>query len=156
MDQHVDWRNVSRRGAHPDAVDARRRRPLARQAGRVLAASYLVVAMAACSADGGCGGLFGGSCGSSIEYEGARYSGMTAQDLRIDQADLELIGTADETTSQVSSRDVYALDGVDPANIVVLEAQADAAEEYILYTRGDLQYTAGFCQYYIEPPPECG
>ena len=122
---------------------------------RVLAAMGLFVALAACSIGNSCG-PFGGSCGSSIDFEGARYGGMSAQDFRIDEDDLELIGTAEATNVDLLSRDVFALDGVDPGEIVVMRAAADHQENFILYYREPLRYTAGFCEYFKEPPSECG
>ena len=132
----------------------RRRVPFARRVVRVLAALSLFVALAACSVNSECG-LFGGSSGTSIDFEGARYGGMSAQDLSFDEDDLELMGTAEEMNLDVSSRDVYALDGVDPEEFVVMRTAEDHQEDFILYYREPLRYTAGFCQYFIEPPPEC-
>jgi hypothetical protein len=112
--------------------------------------------VAGCASPSACGGLFGpGSCGSTIEFAGSRHTGMSAEDLEIEEADLDLIGTADSVTSAVGGPEVYALEGVSPDNLVVMRTPEGSDPAYIIYRPGELEYSAALCEYFRDPPAEC-
>lgn len=107
----------------------------------------------------GCGTILedcpGGSCPSRIEFDGETYGGVSAESLEIDESDLTPIGTAQGGDSTLASDVVYALDGVDSAQVVVMELREAEPDDYILFSRGQIQITPGLCRYFIVPPDEC-
>ena len=97
----------------------------------------------------------GGSCASRIQFEGQSYTGVSAESMSIGGSDLTLIGTAEGGDSTLANDAVYALDGVDPAQVVVMELRQVEPDDYIVFSRGQIQMTPGLCRYYRVPPDGC-
>lgn len=120
-----------------------------------LAAAYaLAIALLA-----GCGVILvecpGGACASRIEFDGQTYSGNSAESMSIGGSDLTQVGKAEGGDSALANDAVYALDGVDPSQVVVMELREGEPDDYVVFSRGQIQMTPGLCRYYTVPPDGC-
>jgi hypothetical protein len=115
----------------------------------------LAIALAGCGlpSEEGCGPF--GSCPSTIEFQGRTYHGVSARAMQIEPADLTEIGAAAASNPLVSGTTVYGLEGVDPAELVVMSLKPGEDEDYILYSNGQLEHTPEVCRYYPDPPADC-
>jgi hypothetical protein len=75
--------------------------------------------------------------------------------MQIEPADLTEIGATAQSDPRILDTTVYALEGVDPAELVVMQLKPEEDEDYILYSNGQLEHTTEVCRYYVDPPDDC-
>ena len=108
---------------------------------------------------------------SSVEFDGRVYDIAYASDLRIGSQDLVAIGELNEAYPLADGISVFALDGIDPGSLVVMNALSGEGSEYLVgYARGSLPEAApdeteieaatrlltavpGLCTFHVAPPP---
>lgn len=100
----------------------------------VLRRSALAAIAAIAFAAVGCSG--GEARVANVEFRGARYSGGTATGLDINAADVAAIGSATRIQAQVEGDTVFALSGVSPDEVIVMNSATPESAFSIFFRDG--------------------
>lgn len=94
-----------------------------------------------------------------VEFRGARYSGGLAKEFDITVADLAAIGSATQVVAEVEGDTVFALSGVSPDEVIIMNSATPESAFSIFFRDGVgqrgvpmTQTVNGLCAYLDDPP----
>lgn len=100
-----------------------------------------------------------------IVFEDRRYGGGTTRGFHVGPDDLKPIGSISAGPDGIDGTTAYALDGVDPSQVIVVHApSAELGTDLILFREGAIADAAGYplfptipglCRYVTPTPSGC-
>ncbi|MBA2254250.1 MAG: hypothetical protein H0W07_03930 [Chloroflexi bacterium] len=119
------------------------------------AAVAIVLWIAASTVLGSCAG--DGHTVTSIRFAGTQYHARQTIAVNVPEASLREIGDASDVNAPVTGRTVYALAGVDPADVVVMRGDpALSAGAFVVFVdparpTASIADVPGMCTYIVAP-----